>query len=494
MSDAALETAEAEVVKLIAGTAGTAGAGPLSVATAAAAMIPAASPAVMGIDPFEFDPEFQTKIATHAVRNLDFMRKASHLLRPDYFENAGEAAMVNIALRYYERYSGVPTAVVASQMLKEDITAKIIRGDVKPAAVESFKTIFRDSDLSDGDAIAERVAEFARHQAVSATILQSVELLERREFSKIEERIKAAVEVGLNTDAEEYDYFAKMDERTGERNDRKMGLRPPTGITTGHPEIDNLLYHRGWGRKELSVILGGAKSGKTTALINFAKSAALAGFNVLYVTCEVSAKIISERLDATMSDTEVKQLMDRMHDVASRIKALMPKAGCIKMAEYPSGTLTPSQLRALIQRYKSPKMQPDGSIRPAVKFDMIVVDYADIMAPDHRTQDSIENTKSIYLALRAIAHEEDVAMLSATQTNREGFKSTVAKAEHVADDFNKVRTVDIMISINVTDEERSAGEARLYFAASRNQEGGFTIFIKQELSKMKFIAGIVRIE
>jgi replicative DNA helicase len=70
----------------------------------------------------------------------------------------------------------------------------------------------------------------------------------------------------------------------------------------------------------------------------------------------------------------------------------------------------------------------------------------------------------------------------------------VLKGEHVADDYNKVRTVDIMISINVTEEERANGEARLYFAASRNQEGGFTIFIKQELAKMKFIASIVRIE
>jgi replicative DNA helicase len=51
-----------------------------------------------------------------------------------------------------------------------------------------------------------------------------------------------------------------------------------------------------------------------------------------------------------------------------------------------------------------------------------------------------------------------------------------------------------MISINITDEERSKNEARLYFAASRNQESGFTLFIKQDISKMKFIESIVRRE
>ncbi|WP_227012135.1 DnaB-like helicase C-terminal domain-containing protein [Duganella sp. FT27W] len=449
----------------------------------------------LGPDVFEFDSEFQTKIVVHALRNLDFMRKTAHLLKPDYFENAGEAAMVNIAIRYFQRYSTVPTAIIAGTMLKEDIANKVIRSDIKSVTIEACREAYKPgADLSDGSAIAERVAEFAQHQAMAATILESVDLLGKGQFDKIREKVKAAYEVGLNLNGDEYDYFKRLEERTNERNDRKMGILPPQGITTGHKIIDDLLYHRGWGRKELSIILGGAKSGKTTALINFAKSAVLTGKNVLYVTCEVAAKIISERLDATMSDTEIKLLVDRMHDVASRIKAHMPRSGQLQIAEYPSGTLTPSMLRAKIESYKSPMLQPDGTVRPAIQFDMVVVDYADIMAPDHRTTDSIENSKSVYLALRAIASEENVAMLSATQTNREGHQATVAKASHVADDFNKVRTVDIMISINVTDEERAAGEARLYFAASRNQEGGFTIFIKQELAKMKFIASIVRIE
>lgn len=485
MTTDALQEAEDSVTAMIGATL-----------TGAVAASPASGLAVAGDEEkYEFDAEFQTKVATHAMRDLEFMRRAGHLIRPEYFENDGEAAMVNIALRFFKVYGTLPSAAAAKELFKEDLTAKVIRSDVRQVAIDAFKAIWAsDADLADGKYAAEKVAEFARHQAVSATILESVDLLQRKEIGKIVTKIKAACDIGVNTDGEEYDYFQRIDERTAERADRKAGKLPPTGITTGHTMIDNLLYHRGWGKRELSVILGGAKSGKTTALINFAKAAALSGKNVLYVTLEVAAKIISERLDATMSDTEIKRLVDHMHDVAGKIKAVMPRAGALKIHEYPSGTFTPSQLRALIERYKSPAMNPDGSIRPPIQFDMVVVDYADIMSPDMRTQDAIENSKSVYLGLRAIAMEENVAMLTATQSNREGFKSTVVKAEHVADDFNKVRTVDIMISINVTDEERANGEARLYFAASRNQESGFTIFIKQELAKMKFIASIVRIE
>lgn len=443
---------------------------------------------------FEFDDEFQSRVAMHAVRNLDFMRKTGHLLKPEYFENVGEAALVSLSLDYYRKYQTVPTPAAAAALMKEAIVNKVIRSDVKPLAVESFRAIFKETDISDGGFVAERVAEFAQHQAISAAILTSVDLLGRKDINKISTLMKAACSVGLNTLGEEYDYFARLDDRTKERADRKAGLLPDVGITTGYRELDVLLYHRGWGRKELNVILGGAKAGKTTALINFAKMASLAGKNVLYVTLEVAAKIISERLDASISDTMMKELMDRMHDVAGKVRAQMAKAGALKIAEFPPLSFTPTMLRALIDKYKSPGLNSDGTVREPIIFDLVVVDYADIMAPDFRTQDSIENSKNVYLGLRAVAVEENLAMLSATQTNREGYKSAVAKAEHVADDFNKVRTVDLLISINATDEERAMGEARLFFAASRNQEGGFTVFIKQELAKMKFIVSILRIE
>lgn len=47
--------------------------------------------------PFEFEEAFQSKIAAHAMRDLEFMRRVAHLIKPDYFENIGEAALVNIS-------------------------------------------------------------------------------------------------------------------------------------------------------------------------------------------------------------------------------------------------------------------------------------------------------------------------------------------------------------------------------------------------------------
>ena len=480
MSEVALAAAESSVAKMI-GAAFT------------GAPAPTVEAEPSEVEKFDFDAAFQTKVAALALRDNVFMRRVSEVLRPDFFENAGEAALVNIALRHYKRYGCVPDAASLVVAVRDDVKANVIRKDVVPLVVASRKELLT-ADLTNADFAEGKIVEFARHQALGEAILKAVELREKGAFDKIVQMIETAAKIGVNDDGEGYDYFAKIAERTDIRAEKLTGKTKPQGITTGVPKLDALLYHSGWGRKELASIMGGAKAGKTTALINFARAAALAGHNVLYATLEVGTPIISDRLDASMSGTYMKELCDKMKDVNDAVASLAARAGKLMVHQYATGTLTCNALRALIDRYRTSGRNADGSPRPSIEFDLIVVDYADIMAPNNRTTDAIENSKSIYVELRAIAFDYNVAVLTATQTNRTGFTAAVAKAEHVSEDFNKVRTVDLLISINKTEEEAARGEARLYFAASRNQEAGFTVVIKQNLAMMRFVEAVLRVE
>jgi replicative DNA helicase len=72
-------------------------------------------------------------------------------------------------------------------------------------------------------------------------------------------------------------------------------------------------------------------------------------------------------------------------------------------------------------------------------------------------------------------------------------KDKVIEAIHVAEDYNKIRIADLVISINASDLEKTCKEARLYFAASRNQKA-VTITIKRDLSIMRHIKEIVEIK
>jgi len=471
------ETVEAAVTEMIATSFGGEHASPADPADPADPIEPAEE------SHFDFDEEFQTKIAALAIRDQLFAKRTEGLLRPEYFENIAEAALVNISLRYFAKYKKTPDQVTFLNLLKEDIKANIVRKDMVEEAKNVFKRIYQ-ADIADRDYVIDQVGEFARYQAVGQEILKAVDSLGKGNFSAIEKGLKAALQVGAKQEEATYDYFARIVERTQDRRDTISGVKKPNGITTGIKAIDDRLMHKGWGRRELSSILGGAKAGKTTGLINFAKAASLAGHNALYATLEVSAPIISTRLDASISGHIMDELAANLNDVDERVKALHERAGKLNIVEYPTGTLRPADLRRLL----------DMHLAAGTKYDIVVVDYADIMAPDMRSQDGIENSKSIYEGLRAIAQEYDLAMLTATQTNREGFKSSVAKAEHVAEDFNKVRIVDLMISINKTEEEMERNEARLFFAASRNQRGAFTLRIQQNLECMRFVTKVLGIE
>lgn len=444
---------------------------------------------------FSFDADFQERIVYLAGTDQIFMRRCAHLLKPQYFELTKHAAFIQLALRHWQKYESVMgTPAIMVESLKSAIEAKAVHRD----AVEETKNAIREIHASikqaretevqglNADFVADKVAEFVRQQAVIEAVTKSLPLIEKAEYGKIEKLIADATKIGLEAEEAGGDYFQRLKLRTIERAEETAGKRPPRGITTGHQKLDMLLYHRGWGRKELNVLMGGAKAGKTTALVEFSAGACLAGFNVLYVTLEVSNRIIEERADARMSDVPISDLVGHFGEVNERIAALASngKVGRFFITEFPSGTMSPAMLRSLLERHKA----------KGLLYDMVVVDYADIMAPDYRTNDPIENSKQVYIGLRAIAQEWNVAMLTATQSNREGYKSVTAKAEHVSDDFNKVRTADLFISINSTEEERREGKARLYFAASRNQRSGMTIFIEQDFNRMRFIKAIERVE
>jgi replicative DNA helicase len=434
---------------------------------------------------FDFDAAFQSTVCALVVRDTTFVQRVDGLIKPEFFENGLEAAWVSIALRYFAKYRKCPATVVYGQLIREDVEAKIIDAAYSRLLGQHHKNVLMKADLSNRDYFADQVATFARHQAVSAAILESVPLIERHDFENVGAKLRRALDTGVNSDGDTYDYGEMLAARTGERLDKAAGKLPPAGITTGYAEIDEALYHKGWGRRELSCLMGGAKAGKTTALIHFAKSAVASGKNVLYVTLEVSSKIIAERLDANVSSTPVMELTDHVHAVREQVHSFLTKANArFAIKEFPTGSMRVSDLRRLLERFKA-----RGTV-----FDMVVVDYADLIAPERHSDSSIENSKSVYVALRGLAMEQDLAVLTAMQTNRDGFKAAVAKAEHAADDFNKIRIADIVISINRTEEERAAGTCRLYFAASRNQPGGFTIRVEQNMNAMQFVTRVVGYE
>lgn len=430
---------------------------------------------------YEFDEAFQSKIASLVVRDTQFCQLTEGLIKPEFFENRAEATWVAVAQRYYARYRKAPgdkSTLVA--IMKTALRDKVVPIDAGRAAVEVLDRLY-EVDISDRDFVADECATFARHQELLSVILKSADLIEKRSFDALSSMMRKALDIGVSSKGGVYDYAEMIETRTQERKDRAAGIRPPTGITTGYAALDDLMYHKGWGRREMSVLMGAAKSGKSMGLITFGVNAIAKGYKTLYVTLEVASSIIAARMDANVADIAMTELELKPHEVEGKVRAFMERAAPIMIHEFPTGTMRVSDLRRLIEHYKA-----QGTV-----FDLVIVDYADLMAPERVTDNSIENSKSVYVNLRGLAMQEGFALLTATQTNREGAKKAVATMTDVSDDFNKIRIADVVISINKDESDLRTNNARLFFAASRNQRSGMTVRVEQDVDRAKFIRKVL---
>lgn len=437
---------------------------------------------------FEFDEDFQTLIAACVVNSVEFNQSTVGLIKPEYFQDVTEGIVVDIVLKCFKKTGKIPTSyTMLSRLIDKQVEEKrvksIIADDTKECAERLLKT-----SIADMPYVIEETVEFARHAALGKAIMQSAELIDKRDFSGIERLISAAMKIGAHYVLDEYDFFGEKEiaEREKMRIDKAAGILGGKAYSTGVKDLDEMLYHKGWAKQEFYVFMGAPKSGKSTALAYFAKNLSMQGHNVLFVTLEVSRSITADRIDASITGTPMKMLQRKISDVREKVERFVKseKCGRLEIEERPTGTMTPNDLEIMLQQFKN----------RGVVFDAIVVDYADIMAPNIRTKEPTENSKSIYVDLRAIAQKENVIMISATQTNRDGAQSPIAKMHHVSDDFNKIRIPDLVISINATEEEKADGIARLFFVASRNQESGFSLVIKQRLEAMQFIVSVIGTE
>jgi replicative DNA helicase len=435
----------------------------------------------MSTPKYEFDADFQLKVVAMSLRDEAFLSRVDGLVSPDYFEDEHHAYLVDLVRRHYTDFRQLPSAPIVLDELRKEKAA----GRLKPVFLEGVKDVLKhvygSPDLSNRDYTVQAVSKFAQKRAVEEGILRAAEMLDKgAPIEDIRPILSGAMDVGSIDGRPEVDYWNTFKERT-DRRIAKLTSPIPTGITTGIPELDKELYHGGWGRRELSSLMGGPKAGKSIGLAHFAMNASLAGHNVLAVTLEVSDEITGDRLDANLSDTLMRELAESPGRVRAAGATHAAKAGVLKLREFPSGTFRPSDLRRLLRHYQS----------QSVIFDLIVIDYLDIMAPDQSGLEERHAMKSIYMGVRAIAQEEGPAILSATQTNRTGAKAGTATKTDVAEDFNKVRLVDIMLSINRDEDEKARNEMRLYFAAHRNGEEGFALACKTDYARMRFITKVL---
>lgn len=208
-------------------------------------------------------------------------------------------------------------------------------------------------------------------------------------------------------------------------------------------------------------------SGKSLFLCRQGLYSAMRNLNVLYISLEMSEDSIMARLDTMLTKMDYKTIRDN-HDIfIERVKKASPLVrGEYLVKQFPSLLTTPSKVRAYLEYCQNILDK---------KFDVLIVDYLELMRPSVKDLPEYEAQQRIAQELRGIAVEYNLVVWSATQANRQGASARNITETELAGSFGKIREVDFSFSINQDDDERKNGQARLYVMKSRNARSRYVV-------------------
>lgn len=402
------------------------------------------------------------------------------------------------AIKYHERYGKPPGDHTLD--LFNDLREQ--RPDDADVYSRLFDSIHENRDSINVDYILDEATKFVRHQRLKGGLLKAVKHLQADKLDEAEEAVTAA----MNATTDLFDPGVRLgDERSFEfLHDDTIAF--PTGI----PELDSKQF--GPTRKEVFLLLAPPKRAKTWGLVHLGKHALMNNLRVCHITLEMSEPRMAARYyrslfavtktvrdvkrkefekdslgrltsindlvikqRPSLTDPNIQKVLTGKMDKVSKTKRLL------LIKQFPTGALTIRDLEAYLTMLERVEhFMPD----------LLIVDYADLMRLD--TKNYRHEVGETYKQLRGIAVKRNIALATASQTNKASSTAKLITAADVAEDYSKIATVDTAITFNQTATERRLGLARLFVAAGRNEEDQFSILISQNYDMGQFCLDSVR--
>ena len=297
---------------------------------------------------------------------------------------------------------------------------------------------------------------FTRHKGLEKAILESADMLEKGEYGSVEDKIKKAVQIGLQKDMGT-DYF--LDPRA-----RLLRIKDKNGqISTGWKAIDDKLFG-GMNRGELNIFAGGSGAGKSLFLANLGLNWALQGLNVVYLSLELSEELVSMRMDAMLTGMPTKEVFKNIDDVEMKVKMIGKKSGQFQVKYMPSGK-TVNDIRSYMKEYE---------IKMERRVDVLLVDYLDLLMPIGK-KISAENlfVKDKYVSeeLRNLAMEKQCICVTAAQLNRGAVEEVEFDHSHISGGLSKIQTADNVFGIFTSRAMRERGRYQIQLMKTRSSSG-----------------------
>lgn len=393
------------------------------------------------------NPHYYTVVLPHAKR--------------EYFENDANGVVFDVVSNYHAKYGEVPGLEAAQVELS---AVKGLPEEIFRAAEETMEKMYleevRDRMLRQRlDWLLDQTEARFKDRSCFLAVMESLEILDgssKLSREAIPGLLEQAVAISFTSEIG-HDYLDDWEQRWREYN--KQVEKIPFSL-----HMLNRVTDGGYERKTLSLFVSGTNIGKTMTLTNEAAHLLMAGKNVLYVTLEMAKEKIGERIDAKLLQVpmsgvrkiEFERYRNNMLNLKSRTQ------GKLMIEEFPPRTITVRHIETLLNNLKAKR-----NFVP----DVICVDYMTLLNSYSMKSGGYENLyiagKLVAEELRALAIRRNVAILSASQTNRNGQTNTDFDLNDLGESHAISQTADFMVGLISTPELEALGQLRMKLLKSR---------------------------
>jgi KaiC/GvpD/RAD55 family RecA-like ATPase len=384
----------------------------------------------------DYTYELQKMFIEFLVTEPELYARCSNIVQPEYFD-----ATLRESVEFIQEYSDEHSAMPGFEILNAKTKGKFEKVPVTKHETDWFLGEFE---------------QFCKHKALEKAIIESADLLETQEYGTVEGIIKEAVSIGLTKNLGT-DYWQDPLARLTE-------LRDKNGSTsTGWKTIDDKLYG-GFNRGELSIFAGGSGAGKSLFLQNLALNWVEAGFNVIYLSLELSEGLTAMRLDSMITGYSTREIFKNIDDVELKVKMHGKKKGNLQIIQLPNGC-TVNDIKVYIKEYIT---------QTGIEPQCILVDYLDLMMPAQRKvppSDLFIKDKFVSEELRNFAVEGNYLFATASQLNRGAVDEIEFDHSHIAGGISKIQTADNVIAIFTSRIMRERGRVQIQFMKTRSSSG-----------------------
>lgn len=246
-------------------------------------------------------------------------------------------------------------------------------------------------------------------------------------------------------------------------------------VRSGFETIDHMLGG-GWDIQTLNVIMAETNNGKSLWMQNFAVKGANLGYNVLYITLEMSERKVMKRLGSMRLKIPINDYDKVSKDIElirRKIESLKSlnegdlfdkKIGKIITKFWAAGTATVGDFDNYIQRLKDKK---------DIKIDLVIVDYITLVAGVKGAMTDNLYTKGKHLAegLRAIGAKYKCPVITGVQVAKDAWNSSDITLESVPESKAIAETADTFFCIIRTEEMKRQNIFR--FKLLKQRDGDF---------------------